>query len=149
MVHISPSILLFSHLVSHPFFLSPPLSSSLLIFFPSLLDPKFYEEVKDLPKLTGVLNGILDNYNMIFPTQMNLVFFVDALSHAVRISRILRQPRGKDRHRRYKIFSCCVISRTPLSYPVLSCPILSYPVLFMICHCLRMLVLESYIYHES
>ena len=44
----------------------------------------------------GVLNDILDNYNMIFPTQMNLVFFVDALSHAVRISRILRQPRGKD-----------------------------------------------------
>ena len=58
-------------------------------------DPKYYEEVTDLPKLTGVLNDILDNYNMTFPTQMNLVFFVDALSHAVRISRILRQPRGK------------------------------------------------------
>ena len=68
-------------------FIFPP-----LFFSP---DAKFYEEVRDLPKLTGVLNDILDNYNVTFPTQMNLVFFVDALSHAVRISRILRQPRGE------------------------------------------------------
>jgi dynein heavy chain, axonemal len=53
-----------------------------------------YEEVKDLAKLTGVMDDALDNYNLAFPTQMNLVFFEDALSHAVRISRILRQPRG-------------------------------------------------------
>ncbi|RYH31858.1 hypothetical protein EON65_01740 [archaeon] len=57
-------------------------------------DPRFYEEVKDLPKLTNVLNDMLDNYNMTFPTQMNLVFFEDALTHTARISRILRQPRG-------------------------------------------------------
>lgn len=57
-------------------------------------DPRFYEEVKDLTKLTAVLNDLLDNYNMAFPTQMNLVFFEDALTHTVRISRILRQPRG-------------------------------------------------------
>lgn len=53
-----------------------------------------YEEVRDLPKLTAVMNDVLDNYNLAFPSQMNLVFFEDALSHAVRISRILRQPRG-------------------------------------------------------
>jgi len=57
-------------------------------------DPRFYEEVRDLPKLTAVLNDLLDNYNVTFPTQMNLVFFEDALAHTVRISRILRQPRG-------------------------------------------------------
>jgi dynein heavy chain len=57
-------------------------------------DPKFYEEVKDLPKLTAVLDDALDNYNTTFPTRMNLVFFTDALTHTVRISRILRQPRG-------------------------------------------------------
>lgn len=57
-------------------------------------DPRFYEEVRDLPKLTSVLNDLLDNYNMTFPTQMNLVFFEDALTHTARISRILRQPRG-------------------------------------------------------
>eukprot|EP01031_Cornospumella_fuschlensis_P053678 gene53678-biopygen30120 len=56
-------------------------------------DPRFYEEVKDLPKLTNILNDMLDNYNMTFPTQMNLVFFEDALTHTARISRILRQPR--------------------------------------------------------
>ena len=72
----------------------------------SSADPKYYEEVKDLPKLTGVLNDILDNYNMTFPTQMNLVFFVDALSHAVRISRILRQPRGKVRGGSWNLRSC-------------------------------------------
>jgi dynein heavy chain len=59
-------------------------------------DPRFYEEVKDLPKLTSVLNDLLDNYNLTFPSQMNLVFFEDALTHTARISRILRQPRGKD-----------------------------------------------------
>lgn len=57
-------------------------------------DPKFYEDVRDLPKLTSVLNDVLDNYNATFPTQMNLVFFQDALGHTARIARILRQPRG-------------------------------------------------------
>ena len=72
-----------------------PILSHISPFRSHISDPKFYEEVRDLPKLTSVLNDILDNYNVTFPTQMNLVFFVDALSHAVRISRILRQPRGE------------------------------------------------------
>eukprot|EP01039_Chlorochromonas_danica_P005727 gene5727-6311_t len=55
---------------------------------------RFYEEIRDLPKLTSILNDLLDNYNMTFPSQMNLVFFEDALTHTARISRILRQPRG-------------------------------------------------------
>eukprot|EP00605_Chrysophyceae_sp_TOSAG23-4_P002255 GSChrysophyteH1.ASY1.ANO1.2499.1 assembled CDS len=57
-------------------------------------DPKFYEDVPDLNKLTSIVDDQLDNYNMEFPTQMNLVFFEDALCHTARISRILRQPRG-------------------------------------------------------
>ena len=58
------------------------------------LEVRFYEEIKDIPKLTSVLNDLLDDYNVSFPTQMNLVFFLDALLHTTRISRILRQPRG-------------------------------------------------------
>eukprot|EP01035_Chromulina_nebulosa_P017367 gene17367-22915_t len=57
-------------------------------------DPRFYEEVKELPRLTAVLNDLLDQYNVTFPSQMNLVFFQDALTHTARISRVLRQPRG-------------------------------------------------------
>ena len=40
------------------------------------------------------MNDALESYNSTFPTQMNLVFFQDALSHAIRVARILRQPRG-------------------------------------------------------
>ena len=57
-------------------------------------DPRYYEDVKDLNKLTNVVSDILDTYNATFPTQMNLVFFTDALCHCARIARILRQPRG-------------------------------------------------------
>ena len=57
-------------------------------------DPRFYEYVPDLNKLTAVVSDLLDNYNAEFPTQMNLVFFIDALTHTARISRIMRQPRG-------------------------------------------------------
>ena len=68
------------------------------IVFADFLKPdievRLYEEVKDLNKLTTVLNDLLEVYNVSFPTQMNLVFFTDALTHAARISRILRQPRG-------------------------------------------------------
>lgn len=57
-------------------------------------DPRFYEEIKDFAKLGVVLSDLLDNYNVTFPTQMNLVFFEDALMHTARLARILRQPRG-------------------------------------------------------
>eukprot|EP01041_Mallomonas_annulata_P001585 gene1585-3062_t len=58
------------------------------------LEVRFYEEIKDMPKLTSVLGELLDDYNVSFPSQMNLVFFLDAVLHTARISRILRQPRG-------------------------------------------------------
>lgn len=57
-------------------------------------DVRFYEEIKDTEKLTQVQNDLLDQYNVTFPAQMNLVFFQDALAHTTRICRILRQPRG-------------------------------------------------------
>lgn len=57
-------------------------------------DVKFYEEIRDFNKLESVLNDMLDQYNLSFPNQMNLVFFQDALLHTARLVRILRQPRG-------------------------------------------------------
>jgi dynein heavy chain len=57
-------------------------------------NPKFVEYITDHGKLIHVLNSQLDEYNMSTPTQMNLVFFLDALCHTSRIIRILRQPRG-------------------------------------------------------
>lgn len=55
---------------------------------------KLYEEIKDKSKLTKVLNGMLDEYNIGNSNKMNLVFFDDAIEHILRIVRVLRQPRG-------------------------------------------------------
>ena len=41
-----------------------------------------------------ILNDSLDEYNVTFANQMNLVFFADAVVHVARIGRVLRQPRG-------------------------------------------------------
>tara|TARA_B110000091_G_scaffold201914_1_gene233952 strand:- start:56 stop:1435 length:1380 start_codon:yes stop_codon:yes gene_type:complete len=53
-----------------------------------------YDEIKDLTKFKAMLNEHLDDYNLVNPTQMKLVFFMDAIKHVCRISRILMQPRG-------------------------------------------------------
>ena len=55
---------------------------------------KEYEEIKDIKKLTTVLENNMDDYNSKYPTTMSLVFFSDAIMHILRISRVLRQPRG-------------------------------------------------------
>jgi dynein heavy chain len=55
---------------------------------------KLYEEIKDKAKLTKVLTGMLDDYNIGNSNKMNLVFFDDAIEHILRIGRVLRQPRG-------------------------------------------------------
>jgi len=55
---------------------------------------KEYEEIKDLKKLEKTLLDKLDDYNGDNPTKMNLVFFNECIEHVLRISRILRSPRG-------------------------------------------------------
>lgn len=55
---------------------------------------QYYEENTNRNKLFEVLEGKLGDYNVEFPSKMDLVFFDDAINHICRISRILRQPRG-------------------------------------------------------
>ena len=51
---------------------------------------RLYEEIKDRAKLSKVLNGMLDDYNLGNSNKMNLVFFDDAIEHSLRIARVLR-----------------------------------------------------------
>ena len=57
---------------------------------------KDYEEIKDLKKLTRVLEDRMDDHNgdQKNKSKLNLVFFEDAIEHILRIARVLRQPRG-------------------------------------------------------
>jgi dynein heavy chain len=55
---------------------------------------KTYEYCSDMGRVKTLLEDYLDEYNMTHASQMNLVFFVDAMSHCTRIARVLRQPRG-------------------------------------------------------
>jgi dynein heavy chain len=57
-------------------------------------DTKFYLEVEDLAKMKGVMEGYLDDYNVMFAQPMPLVMFYDACEHVTRIARVLRQPAG-------------------------------------------------------
>lgn len=53
-----------------------------------------YQELSDRKKINSVLVEYLDEYNITFPSRMELVFFRDAINHVSRISRVLSQPRG-------------------------------------------------------
>lgn len=56
---------------------------------------KEYEEIMDVNKLHKVLDEKMDDYNTDYSASpMNLVFFNDCIEHILRISRVLKQPRG-------------------------------------------------------
>ena len=55
---------------------------------------KIYSQAPEPAKIVKALEGYLEDYNNEFPGQMNLVFFQDAVRHLLRISRVLRQPKG-------------------------------------------------------
>lgn len=62
-----------------------------------LLSPfcRFYEECSDLRRVVRQLSYYQDEYNIGGNgAEMSLVLFPDAVRHLLRISRILRQPRG-------------------------------------------------------
>ena len=57
--------------------------------------PKIYEPVTDLTVLEHRLKGYMEQYNQeVRGASLDLVFFKDAMSHLLKISRIIRTPRG-------------------------------------------------------
>ncbi|XP_075229380.1 dynein heavy chain at 16F [Lycorma delicatula] len=61
---------------------------------PVAKEERIYEEMKDLEKLKQVLYEFLLDYNLLTAKEMKLILFMDAVEHAIRISRILRAERG-------------------------------------------------------
>lgn len=57
-------------------------------------ETRFYTEVTDLRKVVKSIEEYLEEYNSSHTSPMKLVLFIDAVSHLVRICRILRQPAG-------------------------------------------------------
>ena len=72
-------------------------TSNILMFGDFLVpgaDPKLYEEINDFGKLQKVMEEYLEDYNATSSSPLNLVMFLDAISHTARVSRIIRQPLG-------------------------------------------------------
>lgn len=57
-------------------------------------DPKFYDHLSDMAKLTAVMNEYLEDYNAQSNAPMPLILFTDAMEHVSRICRVIRQPMG-------------------------------------------------------
>jgi dynein heavy chain len=55
---------------------------------------KEYQELGDRNKVNELLVEYLEEYNITYPSKMELVFFEDAVNHVARIARVLSQPRG-------------------------------------------------------
>lgn len=53
-----------------------------------------YQELKSREAINKLLVDYLDEYNITYPSRMELVFFNDAINHIARIARVLCQPRG-------------------------------------------------------
>ncbi|XP_050294811.1 dynein axonemal heavy chain 6 [Anthonomus grandis grandis] len=55
---------------------------------------RIYEELKNIDKLKSILQDYLDDFNLMFNKDMQVIFFMMAVEHCVRIARILRSERG-------------------------------------------------------
>jgi dynein heavy chain len=57
-------------------------------------EERIYLELPDVKALNILLEEYLEDYNLSLNKDMRLIFFLDAIQHISRISRIIRQPRG-------------------------------------------------------
>ncbi|XP_068083916.1 dynein axonemal heavy chain 6 [Anabrus simplex] len=57
-------------------------------------EDRVYEEIVNIEKLKDVLQEYLEDFNLTTPKEMNLIFFMDAVEHCLRVARILRSERG-------------------------------------------------------
>ncbi|CAH0547855.1 unnamed protein product [Brassicogethes aeneus] len=57
-------------------------------------EDRLYEEISNLDKVKHVLQDYLDDFNLSTAKEMDLIFFLDAVEHCVRLARILRSERG-------------------------------------------------------
>lgn len=55
---------------------------------------RIYEEITNIDKLKVVLMENLMDFNMVYNKDLNIIFFIDAIEHIIRIVRILRSERG-------------------------------------------------------
>lgn len=55
---------------------------------------RVYEEIVDLDRAKFILQEYLDDYATSTNKEMGLIFFIDAVEHLCRLSRILRSERG-------------------------------------------------------
>ncbi|XP_058439380.1 dynein axonemal heavy chain 6 isoform X4 [Marmota monax] len=76
------------------YFLVKPIIFGDFIKFGADRADRIYDDMPDMEKIANVLQDYLDDYNLINPKEVKLVFFQDAIEHVSRIARMIRQERG-------------------------------------------------------
>ncbi|XP_072807660.1 dynein axonemal heavy chain 6 isoform X4 [Vicugna pacos] len=76
------------------YFLTRPIIFGDFIKFGADKSDRIYDDMPDMEKIANVLQDYLDDYNLINPKEVKLVFFQDAIEHVSRIARMVRQERG-------------------------------------------------------
>ncbi|XP_010633543.1 dynein heavy chain 6, axonemal [Fukomys damarensis] len=76
------------------YFLNKPIIFGDFIKFGIEKADRIYDDMPDVEKIANVLQDYLDDYNLINPKEVKLVFFQDAIEHVSRIARMIRQERG-------------------------------------------------------
>nr|XP_036867942.1 dynein heavy chain 6, axonemal [Manis javanica] len=76
------------------YFLTKPIIFGDFIKFGADNIDRIYDDMPDMEKIANVLQDYLDDYNLINPKEVKLVFFQDAIEHVSRIARMIRQERG-------------------------------------------------------